>query len=313
MLFHWENTTFSALPIPWAPAKYALLGLGAAITLWFYVPVLMRLGVTWWTYDYADYLPLVPLFSALLVWQQREELRTIPRRPWLGGLALVLIALGSLLVGRVWNVRGFLPSQVPLLTIETASLILLIWGGVLTLCGRPLTRRLAFPLGFLLFMLPFTRSGVTSITRQLQHLTAWAGTVGLDTLGIPVYQEGLLLYLPTIILEIDKGCSGWTYLWTLVIFGSAFAHVTQPSFWCKGALITFAVPFALFANALRVVGTGAIGYLVGPEAITGVAHEYFGHAVYWTLMGLFIGFGFLLKRRSGNASSYRPTPLYSRD
>jgi hypothetical protein len=109
----------------------------------------------------------VPLFSALLVWQQREELGAIPRRPWLGGLALVLIALASLSLGRVWNVRGILPSQVPLLTVETASLILLIWGGVLTLCGGALTRRLAFPLGFLLFMLPFTRSGITPITRQL--------------------------------------------------------------------------------------------------------------------------------------------------
>lgn len=267
--------------------RYAVLGLAAAIVLGLYSPLLVRLAVVWWTDSYAFYVLLVPLFSIYLVWHERAELRAIPRKPWPGGFALVVVALSALMVGRQWGE----------LTLETASLVLLIWGGVLIGWGWGVTRQLAFPLGFLALMLPFPPWAVRAVTLPLQHLAAWAGTVGLEALGIPVHQEGLFLYLPTITLQVAELCNGLKYLVTLVVFAVAFAHVTQPGLWRKVVLVVSAVPFALLANALRVIGTGALGYSLGREAITGMTHAYFGKAIYLAMLGPFVAFGFLLRGR----------------
>jgi exosortase len=253
-----------------------------ALALWVYGPVLLRLGALWRTHDYAAYMPLVPAFSAFALWERRAALRCARAGRPLLGAPFAILALALLAAARASG-----EAQPSSLTLETASILLMLWGATLALGGPRLGRDLAFPLGFLALALPFTRSAPTSLAMPLQHLTAATSAAGLQVVGVPVIRDGLLLHLPALTLRIDKGCSGWTYLWTLVVFAVALAYVTRAGFRRRALLVAAALPFALLANIVRVVALVALGWALDGGAITGAAHEWFGHAVYWVATALF--------------------------
>src|SRR5258708_7085626 len=68
--------------IPW----YQLAGI-AALSLWLFGPVIVHRVGQWWHNPDFSHGFFVPLFSAFVVWQERERLAQIPLRPSWSGLA----------------------------------------------------------------------------------------------------------------------------------------------------------------------------------------------------------------------------------
>ncbi|TNY03004.1 archaeosortase/exosortase family protein, partial [Escherichia coli] len=69
-------------------------------------------------------------------------------------------------------------------------------------------RRIAFPLGFLFFAVPFG----DFLTPWLMERTADFTVVALRASGIPVFREGLEFIIPSGSWSVVQACSGIRYL-----------------------------------------------------------------------------------------------------
>jgi len=260
-----------------------LLWAGAALA---FAPALLALAAVWSAVDYYQHGFLVPLVSLATARRRTRGLGPSRRRSvFLLGLvgALVLYGLGALLdsatliglalVGAVTSLVGFR------------------WGGE----GL---RRLAFPLGFLLFMVPLPVSWVNPLVVNLQTLASVVATVVLTGLGVEMWREGNVIQLADGgALFVAEACSGITSLLSLIPIGVLLARFTQPPGWRRWALVVAVVPAALACNALRVILTVLAADAWGVErATTGSLHDMAGLLTSAGAVLLVAGLGALFHR-----------------
>jgi exosortase len=103
------------------------------------------LWIIWVTNDNYSHGPLVPIVSLALIASRRERLRALPRVGDWRGLTLVALACALQVLG----------ARADVFTVQGWSFMVMLFGLALALLGGPLTRALAFPLGYLVFMLTF--------------------------------------------------------------------------------------------------------------------------------------------------------------
>jgi exosortase len=224
-----------------------------------------------WTNDgnYSHGWLIVPL-AGYFAWERRHRLLAIPARPsWLG---LVLIA-GSLLV----LLAGLLGAE---LFLSRVSIVGTVTGIVLFLFGWAHVRTLAFPLAFLLLMIPIPAIIFNQIAFPLQLLASQFGEFCMTTVRIPVLREGNVLILAHTTLEVAEACSGIRSLISLVTLGLVFGYFSDSRIWVRTAIVLSAIPVAIVANGLRVAGTGMAAQWYGPEAAEGFFHDFSGWPVF---------------------------------
>ena len=213
---------------------------------------------------------IVPIISGFVIWQRRRALVALPIRGSWRGVPLLLAGVAVLIVGDI-SASQFL---------MRASLIVILAGLVLFHFGSPMLRRLAFPLGFLVFLVPMPLFFLYAVTARLQHVAAWSGAWALDLLGVAVFLEGNVIQLRSLALGVTEACSGIRSLMTLIALGVAWAHLMLPRFWMQGVLVTSVVPIAIVANAGRIVMTGLVGQSLGVEYAEGFFHFFSGWLVF---------------------------------
>ena len=174
------------------------------------------------------------------------------------------------------------------------SMIVVITGLVWYLFGRAYLRVLILPLMFLLFMIPLPAVILNTITFPLQLLAAKLSTFSLHLIGLPVYREGNIIFLPHATLEIVEACSGIRSLVSVAALTVVFAYITQRHICMRGILVVSAVPIALAANAFRIWGTGVLAYLYGTKVAEGFYHTFAGWLVFVVAFILLLVEGFVL-------------------
>jgi exosortase len=251
-----------------------------------YAPVMLRMASVWWRDSYAGHGMFVPLFCAHFIWIDRARIRAAweVREP--RGLLVILAGLLLLALGR-WESS---------LLVQGLSFVVTLSGVVLWLGGRRTLRVLAFPLGFMLLMVPLPRGVVAVTTLHLQLFAArFAGQV-LSLLDVPFMQRGVLIELPSMSLEVAEVCNGLRFLSALVVLTLAFAYVTQRTVARTAILTIMAVPVAIVANAVRVTGITLGVQYIGPEAASGFIHNYIGKGVWALTILALVGIGVVLRR-----------------
>ena len=254
------------------------LGLVCAATLAVYLPVLSSLVRQWASDDNYSHGFIVMPFAAYLAWQQRQRLRSLPRRPAWAGLVVTISSLGMLLV-------GLLGAE---LFLSRLSLLGLIAGIVLFLYGPGHLRVLAFPLAFLLLMVPLPAMLFNQMAFPLQLLASRVGETVLSAANIPVLREGNILILPTITLEVAQACSGIRSLVSLLTLAIILGALSDDRRWARITLALLAVPIAIGANAARVAGTGLAAQWIGPQAARGFFHEFSGWVIFVVAFGVLL-------------------------
>jgi exosortase len=267
--------------------ELAAATLGAAL-LAIYAPVLRALVTVWTDVPYYSYGFMVPLFSAYVAWDAREELARRPLAPARSGLGLMAVGLALLVVGL----------RAGSLTVQTLSLPITVAGALLLTLGPARTHALAFPLAFLVFMVPLPEGVLPALSLPLQHAAAVAGEWMLWLVGVPVVREGLYVTVPSVRLHITEACNGLRFLLAMVVIGTAFAGTTQTGWRRRSVVLLAAVATALVANWLRVAGTGMMAQLYGHEAAAGFYHVAWGKAIYAAMLVPFAMFVMALRRRS---------------
>jgi len=246
-------------------------------------PGLVVLAKFWSEVEYASHGFLVPLVALWVATAHRGTLSRLERRREPAGFALIALAtLGSLVALVVGQ-----PTAIGI------TLVLTVWAVVWGLRGRAWVRVLAFPLGYLVFLIPLPNAWVTPLIVKLQILVSSAGVTLLRMGDVPVLREGNVLTLPgDMSLFVAEACSGITSLITLLPIGVFIAYFTETG-WTRRALLVLAVvPIALAGNLLRVVLTVLLAIHVDVDFATrGPLHEWAGVATYVLGCLLLLAFG----------------------
>lgn len=246
-----------------------------------YAPALRALAGVWFSVDYYSHGVLVPgvaLWSALHSSALRHA-AVCPRDR--RGFALIGGALW------VYAAGVGLGSA----SLQGIALVATVAGGVLQRWGPAGLRALAFPVGFLAFMVPVPELWLTPLIVQLQLWVSAAATALLAAAGFAVAREGNVLVLPDgASLFVAEACSGITSLVTLTPLAVVLAAVTERSLVRRLLIVASVVPLAMLGNLLRVVGTVLASSAFGVERATqGPIHDLAGIASFALSCALLIG------------------------
>ncbi len=232
---------------------------------------------------------LVPVIAGYIVWMKRESLARLPvERAW-SGLLVIALGLGLFLVG---NVAG------ESFTMRFSMLVVL-GGSMLFALGWPIFRELAFPYAFLVFMIPLPYILYDSIAFPLKLMISEYSVATLKMLGIPVLREGNIIHLTTTTLEVADACSGIRSIISLLALAAAMGYFFLDRWWKQVVLIALAIPIAVLANAIRVIGTGILASRYGAEVAHGFFHDFAGLAIFGVAMVMLMGSSALLSRIGG--------------
>jgi exosortase len=252
----------------------ALTALAAAL-VWLYGGMVAGLVAQWGADDnYTHGFLVVPL-AAYFVYERRRELANAPIRPSVLGLFVLAAGLLCFAIGQLGAE----------LFLSRASIIVVIGGIVLFVLGAQHLRLLAFPLAFLLLMVPLPAILFNYVSFPLQTLAAQLGASAISAGGVPVLREGNMLLLPGRALEVAEACSGIRSLISLLMFAIVFAYFSEPRIPRRVLIALAAIPIAVLVNAARVAGTGLATYWISPAAADGFFHSFSG----WLMFLLAIG------------------------
>ncbi len=236
-------------------------------------------------YEYTHILLILPISAALILLEWRS-LKPMVARNVRAGSALLAIAVLVAVFVRGWSAA--LPSDVQL-SIRMFALVL-SWIGAFVLCfGSRVSRSVLFPLCLLFSLVPFPQLPLNEIVRLLQQGSAFAAYVLFAAVGVPVAQDGVLLTIPGLTVEVAKECSSIRSSMMLLITTMVIAQLVLRSPWRKALVIAIAVPLSVAKNGLRIFTISMLATRVDPGYLTGRLHHDGGIVFFVVaLIGIFV-------------------------
>jgi exosortase len=271
-----EETRVQAPGVP----SWVWPGVALAILLgYLYLGILRRLVDQWWTDPNYSHGFFVPLFAAFLIWKDRRRLAKIETRTAWSGLLVIAGGLGILICG-VLGAELFL---------SRSSLLFVVAGLVIYFQGWKFFKGVLFPWLFLFLMIPPPTLIMNMVTLPLQFLASDLATRFLQALGVPVLQNGNVIQLSNMSLEVVEACSGIRSLISLGTLAIVYGYLLETDNVIRVLLAIAAVPIAVLANGLRIMGTGLTGLYWDPAKAQGFFHEFSGWVIFvLSLITLFI-------------------------
>lgn len=95
-----------------------------------------------------------------------------------------------------------------------------------------------------------------------------------------------MLYFAQTQLEVVEACSGLRSIMSFIMLSCLFAYMMAPFRGRRSIMILSSIPLALFANIVRITGTGVLAHFFGGEVADGFMHDFSGLVVF--------AFGFVL-------------------
>jgi exosortase len=241
-----------------------------ALLLWLYGSTLLHLVAQWWRDPNFSHGFFVPLFSAFVIWQTRGQMSRLPVRPLWSGLGFLAFALVMLIIGQMGAE----------LFLARFSLLIALAGLIVLFLGWSYLRWLAFPLAFLVLMIPIPAIIFNQITFPLQLLASRVSSIVLPILGVPVLREGNVIILPAMALEVAEACSGIRSLMSLVTLAIIYAYLLERKMLMRIVLAVASIPIAVAANSIRIIGTGLLVQYWDPDKAEGYFHASWGWLIF---------------------------------
>jgi len=245
--------------------------------------------------EFMSHILAVPFLLAYLIYRKRKMLRAViplenqdkPRKmrhlPTIAGIALSTTAILVYWYGSY----TFTPLEHHMLALPifTAGLTLILFN-VQTL------RELAFPIAFLIFLMPPPSEIVYSLGSTLSIISSEASHAIVSLLGIPSaltseYGNPIILITrpdgATMSFAVDIACSGIYSLIGFLIFAVFITYIIRDKPWKKLALFLIGFSLIYVLNIIRITTILLIGYQFGEETALQLFHLLGG----WIL--IFIG------------------------
>lgn len=273
------------MTIRWNRVGWAALAIGACFGV-LYASVIAKLVSDWANDDNYSHGFLVVPIALWFAWERRQRLLALPVQPHWFGLVVIVGSLAVLAVG-IFGAELFLTRISMIGTLVGTLLFLLGWAHI---------RALAFPLAFLLLMVPIPAILFNQVAFPLQLVASQFGEQVLSTWGIPVLREGNVIILAHSTLEVAEACSGIRSLVSLLTLGIVYGQFTDPRNGMRLLIALSTIPVAIVANGFRVAGTGIAAHYYGVEAATGFFHTFSGWLVFLVSFVMLFVVAYLLSR-----------------
>jgi exosortase len=226
----------------------------------------------------SSHIVLIPLLAFFLLYAERQSVFAITR-PSLGpggGLALSGMVLYWLAGRSPIPQAGNWP-----LTLETFSVIL-VWVGAFLLCyGFVALRAGAFPLLFLLLMVPLPDVILDRAIHALQEGSTEIAYLIFQAVGTPVLRHGFLLSVPGVTIEVAKECSSIRSSTALFITCLLAAHLYLRTTWKMFLLVLLSFPLSVIKNGVRIATLTLLSIYIDPGFLTGRLHREGGFVFFF--------------------------------
>jgi exosortase len=232
----------------------------------------------------TSYLLAMPFLFAYLIYRKRKMLRAViplgdknqPReKRYLPTISGILLSVTAILL--YWHGSyTFTP-----LEYHMIALPLFAAGLTLIIFNLQTFRQLAFPIAFLVFLMPPPTEFLYNIGATLSVVSSEASNAIVNTFGIPstiISEYGN----PTIIITqpdgtvipftVDIACSGIYALIGFLIFAVFVAYIIRDKLWKKLALILIGVPLIYSLNIVRITIILTLGYHFGEDLALQIFH-----------------------------------------
>ena len=220
-----------------------------------------------------SYILLIPLVSAYLLYIRREQL---PKK-YVVDLPLAIMSLTSglgVLVFTYWmDFAGRSPGINDRLALLALSFLCCLAAGGFFFFGRDWMRAAAFPVAYLIFMVPMPDAMADALESASKYASAEVANLLFHVSGTPFLRAGLFFQLPNITIEVAQECSGIHSSWVLFMTSILAANLFLKTPWRRFALIAFVIPLAILRNGFRILVIGLLCVNVGPQMIHSLIHR----------------------------------------
>jgi exosortase C (VPDSG-CTERM-specific) len=261
--------TWRDLPGPQRLRVVGFAGYIVFLTLAFIQP-LTRLTIYAAGHDLHSHIILVPFISGYLFYIQRGRLLAAYRSSISGTVAVGGIGIAALAAGIQW--RGSFSINDGLALMSLAYVSFIAAGGFLFLGSKWMVAT-AFPVAFLVFMVPLPDAAVDWLEKASMLASADAAAIYFRLTGTTVFRQGQVFELPGIVLQVAQECSGIRSSWVLFITSLLASHVFLRTRWRRIVLVAFVIPLGILRNGFRILVIGLLCVHVGPHMIDSVIHH----------------------------------------
>jgi exosortase len=219
--------------------------------------------------DRYTHVILVPVISmCVFYFERRAILRNASYAPRIG---LPLLGFGLVLFW--YSVTHPSSTQTGSL-FRVMAAIVVVWLAAFFLCyGARSFRAAAFPLCFLLLMIPAPAGVLDQVTVVLQKGSAYVSYLLFKISGTPVFRQGFLFSLPGVEIEVADQCSGIRSSLALLITSILAGHFLLRAWWSRGLLVLLTIPMVIFKNSVRIVTIATLGIYVNRAFLYGELHR----------------------------------------
>lgn len=226
--------------------------------------------------DYSHAI-LIPFITGYLIWEKRHSLTLEPGSDFkpiiLATFGLLLLALSYL--ANFKSVYGY-------------SIILVAWAVIWFIAGNKSTRKIIIPLALLFFIVPMPVAVHNAISYKLQLVSTDISVEILRWLKISVYQEGNVIDLGSVKLQVVEACSGLRYLLPLIVLAIIISIFYKAPLWRKLMLVVSAIPIAVITNSIRIAINGILVDYVDPSLAEGFSHDFQGWLVFLSAFSILL-------------------------
>jgi exosortase len=259
--------------------------LASVLVFWRSLSMLVQYSLE---HEFCSHILLIAPLSLFLLYRDRTKIFLRLSSSFIAGSTLLLVGIvGYEVSGRWLPVLG----QNDALTVSVVSIVMVWFGGFFLFFGATAFRKALFPMLFLILMAPLPSALLGRAIYGLQVGSTAISYWLFQLVGVPVLQEGFVLHMPTLSIEVAKECSSIRSSLALFITALLAAHLFLRSIGEKVALVAVAIPLALVKNGIRIVTLSLLSIYVDRGFLTGRLHHEGG--VVFFLLDCIILFGLL--------------------
>jgi exosortase len=228
------------------------------------------------------------------------------------GLGVVLLIAGIMLY-RLSHRLSVNLDQNDYLSLAIFSFVIVLIGAFVLSYGTKAFRAAAFPLLFLLLMVPVPGFLLERIVLALQRGSAEVADGLFKLSGVPVLRQGFTFSLPNVTINIAYECSGIRSSLALFITSLLAGYVFLQSKGRRTFLSVFAIAVTIIKNGVRIVTLSLLAAYVDRSFLTGSLHHRYGGVVFSLLaLAVLVPVLWLLQKQERSAQSCRLRAEYRR-
>ena len=258
-----------------------LVGISATALVIFiltFYPVLKSLILTWYNNeDYSHGFLIIPI-SLYIIWEKRHILAQVPRKASQLGLIFIILSLLIYVFAQIMEIAS----------LASLSMLLLLAAIVTYLQGFAMLKALSFPLAFLIFMIPVPAQIYSALTINLQLFVTQASAWLTPFIGVSLYHEGNVIYLPHRTLQVVNACSGMRSVISLLALSAIIGYFYLRSNRLRSVLFLLGIPVAVVTNIVRVLVLIAAFHYFNTDLTAGTAHTVLGLVIFALALALTI-------------------------